>query len=137
MFHSDWQDRLKLIIGPDGYEPYMRRSMQTVVLYEAKRCIKPRIARLRPFQKRALLMSMMYSILREIDFMSPSDKEAVLWKTQRSQEQLDPVTAWKRCKIIERDLGKLLKMMPQYMQLARSHQMAVNLMVQDLFVSCC
>jgi len=59
MFHTDWQDRLKVIVGPDGYEPYMRRSMQTVVLYEAKRCIKPRIARLRPFQKRALLMSML------------------------------------------------------------------------------
>jgi len=133
--HSVWQNRLKLIVGPMGYQSYMRRSMQTVLLYEAKRCILPRISRLRPFQKRALLMSMIYSILREIDFLTPSEKEAVLWKTQRSQEQLDPVTAWKRCKIIERDLGKLCQQLTRYIEASRTHQQSVNLLVQHLYVS--
>ena len=109
--------------------------MQTVVLYEAQRCIAPRVSRLRPFQKRALLMSMVYNILSEIDFMTPGDKEAVLWKTQRSQEQLDPVTAWKRCRIIERDLSKLLRQMPRYMSPDRPHGVAVDMLVQAIFVS--
>ena len=32
MFHYGWQERLKRIIGPTGYQPYMRRCMQTIVL---------------------------------------------------------------------------------------------------------
>ena len=135
MLHSAWQDRLKPIIGAVGYQSYMRRSMQTVVLYEAQRCIAPRVSRLRPFQKRALLMSMVYNILSEIDFMTPSDKEAVLWKTQRSQEQLDPATAWKRCRIIERDLNKLLRQMPKFASPDRPHGVAVDMLVQTIFVS--
>ena len=135
MVHSVWQERLKRIIGPTGYQPYMRRSMQTIVLYEAKRCIAPRVSRLRPFQKRALLLSIVYSVLREIDFMTSSDKEAVLWKTQRSREQLDDVTAWKRCKIIQRDLNKLLLEIPQYTVPGRPHGIAVDMMVQGMFVS--
>ena len=109
--------------------------MQTVVLKEAQRCIAPRVPRLRPFQKRALLMSMVYSILGEIDFMTPREKEAVLWKTQTSQEQLDPVTAWKRCKIIARDLDKLIRLMPRYMAPGRPHHVSVDMLVQALFVS--
>lgn len=126
---------MKLIVGPMGYQSYMRRSMQTVLLYEAKRCILPRISRLRPFQKRVLLMTMTYNILRDIDILTPSEKEAVLWKTQRSQQQLDPVTAWKRCKIIERDLGKLCQQLAQYVEASRTHQQSVNLLVQHLYVS--
>jgi len=113
----------------------MRRSLQTIVLHEAKRCIEPRVSRLRPFQKRALLMSMVFHIMREIDFLKPSEKEAVLWKTQRRQEQIDPVTAWKRCKIIERDLGKLLQQLQPYSRPNRTHQQSINVLVQDLFVS--
>lgn len=135
MFHGAWQDRLKLIMGSVGYQAYMRRSLQTVVLYEAKRCIAPRIPRLRPFQKRALLLNMIYNILRKIDFLSASEKEAVLWKTQRSQEQLDPVTAWKRCKIIERDLSKLLSDFPPFVAPGRPHSSSVDMLVQDMYVS--
>ena len=135
MFHNGWQERLKRIIGPTGYQPYMRRSMQTIVLYEAKRCITPRLSRLRPFQKRALLLSMVHNVLWEIDFMTAADKESVLWKTQRSREQLDAVTAWKRCKIIQRDLDKLLLEIPRYMAPMRPHSVAVEMMVQAMFVS--
>ena len=135
MFHNGWQERLKRIIGPTGYQPYMRRSMHTIVLYEAKRCITPRLSRLRPFQKRALLLSMVHNVLWEIDFMTAADKESVLWKTQRSREQLDAVTAWKRCKLIQRDLDKLLLEIPRYMAPMRPHSVAVEMMVQAMFVS--
>ena len=135
MFHRAWQERLKLIIGSHGYQPYMRRSMQTVVLYEAKRCIAPRLSRLRSFQRRALLMSMVCNILSEIDFIAPTDKEAVLWKTQRSEEQLDPLTAWNRCKIIDRSLNKLLLQIPPFMSPERPHMISVDMLVQSMFVS--
>lgn len=133
--HSVWENRVMLKIGLSGYESYMRRSVQTALLFEAKRCIEQRLPRLRPFQKRALLMTMIFNILREIHFLSPSDKESVLWKTQRSQEQLDPVTAWKRCKVIERDVARLIHQLKSFIHPSRTHQMSVNMLVQDLFVS--
>ena len=80
-------------------------------------------------------MAMVFHIMREIDFLQASEKEAVLWKTQRRQEQIDPVTAWKRCKIIERDLGKLLQQLQPYSRPNRTHQQSINVLVQDLFVS--
>ena len=135
MFHSAWQNRLKLIIGPVGYQSYMRRSLQTVILFEAKRCISPRLSTLRPFQKRALLMTTVNHILREIDFLTASEKEAVLWKTQRRQEQLDDATAWKRCKIVERELVKLCQQLTRYIEPTRTHQLSVNMLVQELYVS--
>jgi hypothetical protein len=135
MFHRDWQERLKQIIGSTGYQVYMRRSIQTVVLHEAMRCIAPRVSMLRPFQKRALLMSMVHNILSEINFMTPSVRQEILWKTQRSQEQLDPVAAWRRCKTIQLNLNTLLQEIPRFMAPGRSHGVAVDMLVQAMFVS--
>jgi hypothetical protein len=53
---STFQERLKTLIGQRGYEPSMRRSLQSVVLQEAKRCVAPRFSSLRPFQRKVAFM---------------------------------------------------------------------------------
>ncbi len=49
---STWQERFKIAVGPRGYDGSMRRSLQTVLLYEAKRCIESTQQKLRPFQRK-------------------------------------------------------------------------------------
>jgi len=135
MTDNAWQNRLKLIIGPRGYQNYMRRSMQTVVLHEAKRSIVSRLPPLRPFQKRALLLGQVYNLLEQLDVLSPEEKEAVLWRTQKNRVQIDDMTAWKRTKIIERDLAKLREQIRSYEHPRRTHQESVNMLVQASYVS--
>lgn len=135
--HGAWQDRLRLIVGPEGYQLYMRRSLQTIILYEAKRIIRPRLSHLRPFQKRALLLEQVYMLLDAIplDFLEPQQKEQILWRTQKDGKQLDDVTAWKRTKIIERDLAKTLKDFKPFTAHGRTHQESVNMFVLAAYVS--
>jgi hypothetical protein len=86
---TTWQDRLQAILGPGGYaDSYMRRSLQTVLLFEAMRCIQPHLDKLRPFQKRALLLMQVHKLLDSLDFLSPQQKEEVLWRTQKTGETL-------------------------------------------------
>jgi hypothetical protein len=139
LYHGAWQNRLKLIIGPLGYMCYMRRSLQTIMLYEAKRCIRSRLSGLRPFQKRALLLGQVYKLLDAIplDLLNPHQKEQILWRTQKDGKQLDDVTAWKRAKIIERDLAKTLQEFKPFPVQGTTHQESVNLFVQASYVSAC
>ena len=133
---AQWQSRVQLILGPAGCQTYMRRSLQTAVLYAAKHTIAPRLPRLRPFQKRALLMTQVVYLLdtTALDFLSPTQKEAVLWRTEKHRVQLDEVTAWKRCKIVERDLAKLRAQFLSYIHPTRTHQQSVDRLVQDAYV---
>lgn len=137
LYHGAWQNRLKLVIGTEGYMTYMRRSLQTIVLFEAKRCIGPRLASLRPFQKRTLLLEQVYRLLEAMPgaFLSPYEKEQILWRTQKDGKQLDDVTAWKRAKIIERDLARTIKEFQRFGVQGRTHQESVNLFVQFTYVS--
>ena len=54
--HASWLDRIKNLLGPRGYEPPMRRSIQTVVIYEAKRSIQSSLADMRPYQRKLALL---------------------------------------------------------------------------------
>lgn len=137
LLHGAWQNRLRLIIGPQGYMPFQRRSLQTIVLYEAKRIIRPLLSRLRPFQKRALLLGQVYKLLDAIplDFLNPHQKEQILWRTQKDGKQIDDVTAWKRTKIIERDLVKTVREFKAFLAIGRTHQESVDMFVQATYVS--
>ena len=140
LLHGAWQNRLRLIVGPQGYQPYQRRSLQTIVLYEAKRIIRPLLTRLRPFQKRVLLLEEVYKLLDAIpsDFLNPHQKEQILWRTQKGGKQIDDVRAWQRTKIIERDLVKTIREFKSFLALStlgRRHQECVNMFVQASYVS--
>jgi len=63
------------------------------------------------------------------------DRAEILWRTYASKEQLTPDVAWKRAKIIEKELTALAEEIRPFMACGRSHQEAVNLLVQNMFVS--
>jgi len=132
---ATWQDRLKAVIGPRGYENCMRRSLQTAILYEAKRCVAHRLPSLRPFQRKAAFMDQAFALLDSLDFLYPHQKAEILWRTASSKEQLDADIAWKREKGIEKELEKLAAEMKPLVAKAKTHEEACNMLVQTLYES--
>ena len=132
---STWQERLKVAIGPRGYDSCMRRSLQTVLLYEAKRCIEPKLPNLRPFQRRSAHIDQMLALLESLTFVLPHQKEEVLWRTASSKEPLTPEIAWKRAKSIDNELEKISKAVKPFIVAGKTHNEIVDMLVQSLFES--
>lgn len=129
---STWLDRLNDIMGIRGYESSMRRSLQTVVLYEAKRCVAPRLPSLRPFQRKLAFMDQAHALVESLS-LPPLKKEELLWRTATSKETLKADIAWKRVKLIEKELDRLAREIQPHLAPGRTHAESVDLMVRELF----
>lgn len=132
---SNWQERLKNAIGPRGYDSCMRRSLQTVLLYEAKRCIEPKLQSLRPFQRKSAHIDQMLALLESLTFILPHQKEEIMWRTGSSKEPLTPEIAWKRAKSVDAELEKLAKALKPFVVAGKTHNEIVDMLVQSLFES--
>lgn len=131
---ATFQERLRDVLGPAGYKICMRRSIQSVILYEAHRCLKPKLPSLKIFQRKAAFLEQARTLLRTLDFIADDLKSEVMWRTGTSREQLTPEAAWKRFKLIERELRKFEVQIKPYME-GNSHAEACDLLVQELSVS--
>jgi hypothetical protein len=130
---STFQDRIHLAIGPRGYDNCMRRSLQSVICYEAKRCVEPRFPSLRPFQRKAAHLDQMYALVESLPFVQPQQKVELMWRTGSSKEPLDPEISWKRAKGIEKELSILAKAIKPLIQPGKSHGETVDTLVQCLY----
>ena len=130
-----WLDRVKGLLGPRGYDHSMRRSIQTLVIYEAKRCIQPRVGDLRPFQRKVALVDQAQALVNLLDFCLPHHKAEILWRTSTSREMVTPEICWKRFQLIQKEMERLGEQVKPFMEPERSHQEAVDLLEQHLFVS--
>lgn len=132
---ATWHDRVKDLIGPGGYENCMRRSLQTVILYEAKRCVAPRLSSLRPFQRKLAFFDQALGLVDSLDFVFPHQKDEILWRTATSREVMTPEVGWKRVKLVEKELQRLTEQIKPFLAPGRTHEIAVNMLVKDLHVS--
>lgn len=97
---ATWLDRVKDVLGEGGYSEQMRRSLQTIVLHEAFRCIKPRLGTLRPFQRKAAFIDQAHALVQTMDFLYSHQREEILWRTATSKEPMSAEIAWKRQKLV-------------------------------------
>jgi hypothetical protein len=132
---SSFQERLQIAIGPRGYDNCMRRSLQSVILYEAKRCIEPRLRTLRPFQRKAAHMDQMVALLEGLTCLLPHQRVEIMWRTGSSKEPLDPEVSWKRAKCIDKDMTVLAKSIKPMIAQGKSHAETVDMLVQHLYES--
>ncbi|KAL7575484.1 hypothetical protein ACA910_020070 [Epithemia clementina (nom. ined.)] len=128
-----WLDRVKTLLGPRGYDHSMRRSIQTLVIYEAKRCIQACVGDLRPFQRKVALVDQAQALVSMLDFCLPHHKAEILWRTSTSRETVTPEICWKRFQLIQKELDRLAEQIKPFMAPERSHQEAVDLLEQHLF----
>ena len=132
---STWQERLQVSIGPRGYDSCMRRSLQTVLLYEARRCIQPQLQTLRPFQRKSAHIDQMSALLDSLTFLLPHQKEEVMWRTGTSKEPLTPEITWKRAKSVDAELQKLATALKPFIVAGKTHSEIVDTLVQSIFES--
>lgn len=131
---ATFQDRLKQLVGPKGYEPVMRRSIQTVVMFEAQRCIQEKLPSLRPFQRKIAHFNQLLALLETLDFIPANLRKEVLWRTGTSKEAMNNEIAWKRSRTIEKELSKLAssKIRPLVDE-GMSHAQACDAIVQEQY----
>lgn len=131
---ATWLDQVKNCLGARGYENCMRRSLQSIVLYEAKRCVEPQLHSLRPFQRKLAMMDQIHALVHSLDFLYPHQRQEILWRTATSKEPISPEIAWKRQQLITKELQKLSEQILPFLSPGRTHEESVDLLEQNLFV---
>lgn len=131
---SSWEARVNDAFGPSGYENCMRRSLQTVILYEANRCIASALPTLRPFQRKLAYLDMANALVNSLDALMPHQKVEVLWRTGTSKEPMNAETAWKRRKLLNKELENI-KDFAMPLLVGRTHDQALDVFIQQQFES--
>jgi len=129
---STFQERLKQAIGARGYEQSMRRSVQTVILYEAHRCIADKLPSLRPFQRKLAFFDQAMALVEGAGFL-PHQREEIMWRTGTSREPMQPETAWKRMKLIEKEVEKVAEKARPLCVIGKSHDDVCNEFIQQQY----
>lgn len=102
---DSFQSRVRDAIN-GKYLPSMRRSMQSLTLYEADRCLATRYPDLRPFQRKIALRATTVDLLSTLDFLNDFHREEIMFRTNSSKDSLAPDLAWRRMKIISREINQ-------------------------------
>lgn len=99
--------RVFLAIGR-RYIVNMRRSVQTVVLYEANRCLSNHYGHLKPFQRKAALLDTAKDLVNSLSFIPVYQRMEIMFRTAAGKVVLSPELAWRRMKLIHRDISKTI-----------------------------
>ena len=121
-------------LGSNGYDNVCRRSVQTAVLYEAHRCIADKIPTMRPFQRKIAFFDQARALL-EATGLTPQQQLEVMWRTGTSKEALNPETAWKRFKLVEKELEKISEKVKPLCKVGKSHDDVMKEYIYLQFVS--
>lgn len=130
---TTFQERFKQALGERGYEKCMRRSIQTVFLYEAFRCIQSNLPQLRPFQRKLAFFDQVKALLKQSPLL-PHQREEVLWRTGTSKEPLEADLAWKRMKMITPNLQDLSEKMKPHFVEGLSHDDLITVFIQGQYI---
>lgn len=132
---DSFQARVKSAVN-GKYHSCMRRSLQSVALYEANRCLVGRYGKLRPFQRKWALLATAVDLLNTLDFLTDEQRQEIMYRTNSSKEPLAPELAWRRMKLITREIGSTI--LPQAEELIKenkdiNHDEFCELLLQKLF----
>lgn len=122
---ATFHERLHEAIAEYGgeYDPVMRRSFQTVLMFEANRCLKDKLPALRPFQRKLAVFDQAKYLLEEISGESSlvglktrAKQEEIMWRTATSKESLNPETMWSRATRLTKDVEKVAEQVRQFIK---------------------
>lgn len=131
---TTWADLVKASLGPKGYHIKLRRCLQSVVLYEALRCVEPlaNAGLFRHCERKHGFLRQVEILVQKIDCLTPADRDEVLWRTGTARLRLDADIAWRRAKSVEKEMQKLATQIKPFLAPNRSHQESVDLMIRQL-----
>jgi hypothetical protein len=122
---ATFQERLNQAIVEYGgeYDPVMRRSFQTVIMFEANRCLKDKLPSLRPFQRKLAVFDQANYLLEEISgeaslvgLTTRANPEEIMWRTATSKEPLNPESMWSRATRLTKDVERVAEQVREYIQ---------------------
>lgn len=102
------------------YHSCMRRSLQSIALYEADRCLTARYPDMRPFQRKYALLATAVDLLKTVDFLNDYHRQEIMFRTNASKENLAPELAWRRMKLISREINQTI--MPKARELVKKDE---------------
>ncbi len=132
-----WVSRLRHALGPGGYVDQMRRSVQSVVLYEAFRGVEACMSTLRPFQRKAAYLEQCTHLLKQLvdeGVLLPHQSAEIMYRTMSSQAPLDGTAAITRHRGLQQELEQLAEQIKPFWVTGRSHEEAVDRLAHHLFV---
>jgi hypothetical protein len=132
---TTFQGRLDGAMGERGYTPHMRRSVQTVILYEAHRCLKDKLPSLKPFQRKLAVYDQANHLLLESSLL-PYQREEVLYKTASSRESLNPESLWRRLKKVPKEVGRVAEQVRPLITSSKTHLECYHAFLQKTYVRC-
>jgi len=114
----------------------MRRCIQTVVLYEANRCLEKRYSVLRPFQRKVALFDAARDIINTLDFIPSYQRAEIMYRTAKTKIPLSPDLTWQRMKVIDREVKKIIvpKIKPLFDE-NKTHEEICNEYIQSEYES--
>ncbi len=151
---ASFHERLHLAISEYGgeYDPVMRRSFQTVLMFEANRCLKDKLPALRPFQRKLAVFDQARYLLQEIGgetslvgLKTRERQEEIMWRTGTSKEALNPETMWSRTSRLTKDVEKVAEQVRQFIKKkladannktiteSSTHEEVYQLFVEDVY----
>ncbi len=134
---DSWVSRLRHAIGPGGYVDQMRRSVQSVVLYEAYRAVEPCMNTLRPFQRKAAYLEQCTHLLKQLvdeGVLLQHQSAEIMYRTMSSQAPLDGTAAITRHRGLQQELETLAEAIKPFWVTGRSHEEAVDRLAHHFFV---
>lgn len=111
--------RLQKSLFDQPYNNSMRRSVQTAILYEANRCHQEAYNSMKPFQRKIALFETCKDILSTLTFIPVYHRIEVLFRTATGKTPLTPELAWRRMKLIDREIGQ--QILPKFSELWNTH----------------
>ena len=130
----------RLYSEPRRYTPAARRSLQSAVLLEALRIVRPQLEHLKPWQRKWMLSERARQLVDSFprDVVTPKERGEILWRTATCRENVSYETAFKRAKTCEKELRKLASelepIVPSSKEKELSHRDAVDRLALKLYV---
>jgi len=104
---DSFQVRVKKAVK-GNYQSCMWRSMQSIALYEADRCLTHRYPQLRPFQMKFALFATAVDLLETLDFLDYYDRQEIMFRRKALKDPLTPDVAWRRMTMISREINETI-----------------------------
>mmetsp|Transcript_15955 Transcript_15955/g.22843 ORF Transcript_15955/g.22843 Transcript_15955/m.22843 type:complete len:156 (+) Transcript_15955:306-773(+) len=130
-----FSDRLAAAVG-GRYDPAMRRSVQTVLMYEANRIVQEKYDTLRPFQRKSILFDTCTDLLNSLHFIPEYLRGEILFRTVTGKVPLSPELVWRRMKVIDKEISKsILSAITPFLKEGKSHDDVCEDFIQHQYVS--
>jgi len=126
----NFADRLMTVLG-GRYDPLMRRSVQSAILFQASSDVEKQFSNLKIFQRKYLLFQAAQKITDSLTDIPLEHRSKLMVRTCTGAVRLSPELAWRRLMFTKRENEKIIIQVKPFVCASKNHEQ-----VCDEFVQC-